>query len=311
MTPVAAIDIGTNTVKLLIVNADGSYISRRATTVRLGEGVDSTGRLSTEAIDRTLEALRSFREELDSHAILARKIFATSASRDAVNRAEFFASVAEVLGSAPQLLTGADEGRLSWNGGTSWATPRFNAYGEPLYDLLIDIGGGSTEFVVGQPGAEPVGVWSIDVGHVRMTEQFVHADPPDSVELSGLVTVLHAYLDDVERELPLAIQADRLIGVAGTIKTIAAVEIGMHTYDRERLHQFSLTKAAVEDVFRTFATESHRDRAFNPGLPASRVRTIVAGTAILATIMRHFSFDSCTVSETDILDGAVAELLSR
>ena len=307
----AAIDIGTNTVKLLIVDGTGRYIARRATTVRLGEEVDATGHLSIAAITRTLEALREFRSELDLHNVTVGQVFATSASRDAANRAEFFTAVAEVIGREPELLSGADEGRLSWKGGTSWATPRFNNYGEPLYDLLIDIGGGSTEFVVGQPGEEPVGVWSVNIGHVRMTEQFLQIDPPDPVGLSSLVTVVHAHLDDVERELPMVKQADRLIGVAGTIKTIAAVEIGMLTYDRERLHMFDLTRPAVEDVFRTLATESHADRAFNPGLPAGRVRTIVAGTAILATIMRHFTFDQCVVSETDILDGSVNELLRR
>ena len=309
--PVAAIDIGTNTVKLLIVDGTGTYIARRATTVRLGEGVDTSGRLSDAAIARTLEALGDFRSELDLHNVEVCQVFATSASRDAFNRAEFFSAVAQVLGREPELLSGAEEGRLSWKGGTRWATPRSNNYGEPLYDLLIDIGGGSTEFVVGQPGEEPVGVWSVNIGHVRMTEQFLRIDPPDPVELSGLVTVLHAYLDDVERELPMVKQADRLIGVAGTIKTIAAVEIGMPTYDRARLHKFELTRPAVEDVFRTLATESHADRAFNPGLPAGRVKTIVAGTAILATIMRHFAFDLCVVSESDILDGAVSELLLR
>lgn len=310
-SPVAAIDIGTNTVKLLIVDAAGEYITRRATTVRLGEGVDTSGRLSDAAMARAIEALQEFRTELDAHSLTVGKVFATSASRDASNRAEFFSAVSEAVGREPELLSGADEGRLSWKGGTSWATPRFNSYGEPLYDLLVDIGGGSTEFVVGQPGSDPIGVWSINVGHVRMTEQFLTLDPPDPVELSGLVTVTHAHLDDVEREIPVVKQADRLIGVAGTIKTVAAVEIGMLTYDRERIHNFELTHPAVEDVFRTFATESHADRAFNPGLPPGRVKTIVAGTAILATIMRHFRLETCVVSETDILDGAVAELLGR
>jgi exopolyphosphatase / guanosine-5'-triphosphate,3'-diphosphate pyrophosphatase len=309
--PVAAIDIGTNTVKLLIVDSDGTYISRRAITVRLGEGITETGRLSEAAIERTLEALGSFRQELNRYGVAVGRVFATSASRDAQNREELFIKVADVVGRRPDLLSGADEGRMSWKGGTSWAEPRFNNYGEPLYDLLIDIGGGSTEFVVGQPGSEPVGVWSIDVGHVRMTDLFVHSNPPDAVELSGLITVMYAHLDDVEREIPIVKQADRLIGVAGTIKTIAAVEIGMHTYDREKIHKFELTKAAVEDVFRTVSTESHKDRAFNPGLPPGRVKTIVAGTGILASIMRHFKFESCTVSETDILDGAVSELLGR
>ncbi len=272
--------------------------------------MNATGRLSDAAITRAIDALKEFRVELDQHNVTVGQVFATSASRDAANRAEFFTAVADAVGREPELLSGADEGRLSWKGGTSWATPRVNNYGEPLYDLLIDIGGGSTEFVVGQPGEEPVGVWSVNIGHVRMTEEFLKIDPPDAVELSNLVTVIHAHLDDVERELPVVKQADRLIGVAGTIKTVAAVEIGMATYDRAKLHKFELTRPAVEDVFRTLATESHADRAFNPGLPAGRVKTIVAGTAILATIMRHFKFDACTVSETDILDGAVNELLA-
>ncbi|HET7653772.1 MAG TPA: hypothetical protein VFK42_12090, partial [Acidimicrobiales bacterium] len=172
--------------------------------------------------------------------------------------------------------------------------------------LVVDIGGGSTEFAVG--ATEPDGVISVDMGCVRITEKFLHGDPPTPEELSQAISVIHAYLDDVTREVPATLDAARLVGLAGTVSTMAAVEIGLAEYDRDRIHHFVLTREAAEDVFRTLALERRADRVHNPGLEEARADVIVGGAAILVTIMRHFDFGECLVSEADILDGLVMSI---
>lgn len=308
---VAAIDLGSNSVRLLVLGPDGTELAREQAITRLAAGVDISRRLSPDAMERTAVHLRAYRVMLDSLGVGPERlsITTTSASRDASNRDEFFALVSGVVGKPPSLLTGAQEAALSFTGATSWLEPRRNEWGEPDFDVVVDIGGGSTEFAVGQPGSEPVGVWSLDVGGVRLTEQWLHSDPPSAEELSNAVMVMHSHLDDAEREVPELKTATRLIGVAG-VTTIAAVEIGLQTYDRHRIHTFELAREAVEDVFRTLATENRRDRAFNPGLHPDRVDTAVAGALILATIMRHWKHDVCLVSETDSLDASARALLS-
>jgi exopolyphosphatase/guanosine-5'-triphosphate,3'-diphosphate pyrophosphatase len=155
----------------------------------------------------------------------------------------------------------------------------------------------------------PIGAVSVDIGCVRLTEKYFHHDPPKPEELSQVVSVVRDYLDDVVRDLPEVVTAQRLVGLAGTVTTMAAVEIGLASYDRDRIHHFVLTRAAAEDVFRTLASESRRDRVFNPGLEEERADVIVAGCLILVTIMRKFGFDDCLVSEADILDGLAMSLL--
>jgi exopolyphosphatase/guanosine-5'-triphosphate,3'-diphosphate pyrophosphatase len=176
---------------------------------------------------------------------------------------------------------------------------------------VVDIGGGSTEFSVGPDRGsrlEPIGVVSVDVGCVRVTERFLHGDPPRPEELSQALSVVHDYLDDVHRELPAVKDARVLVGLAGTVTTVAAIEIGLATYDRQRIHHFVLTRAAAEDVFRTLATEKRLQRIHNPGLEEARADVIVGGCVILVAIMRHFGFEECLVSEADILDGLAMSL---
>jgi len=270
---------------------------------RLGAGVDTTGRLAPDAIDRTVTVLREYREVMDRFDVAQVRMTATSAARDAANRDEFFDAAEAVIGSRPELLPGAEEGRLSFAGATADLDPSLGPF------LVVDIGGGSTEFIVGEGGgAEPWGVMSIDVGCVRITEKFLHHDPPGPAELSQAISVVAAYLEDVERELPRMKEAVTLVGLAGTVTTVAAVEIGLLEYDRDRIHHFALTKAAAEDVFRTLATEPRAQRIHNPGLEEARADVIVGGTAVLVTILRRLGFDGCLVSEADILDGLVASL---
>ena len=299
----AAIDCGTNSTRLLVVDADGSTVERLMRITRLGKGVDAAGRLAPDAIARTVEALRAYREVIDRHAVTPERIrmSATSAARDSTNRDELFDAAEAAVGVRPELLSGDEEGRLSFRG----ATRGLDVAGGPF--LVVDIGGGSTEFVVGT--TEPTGVLSVDIGCVRVTEKFLHSDPPDAGELSDAVTVVRQHLDDVARELPDAIEAKTLVGLAGTVTTVAAVEIGLQTYDHAAVDGFTLTRTAAEDVFRTLATERLADRVHNPGLERGRADVIVGGALILVAVMRHFEFDECLVSVSDILDGLAWSVL--
>ena len=303
---VAAVDCGTNSTRLLVADARGRTLERVTTITKLGEGVDRTKRLAPQAIDRVVATLADYRHTLDHHGVTdpgQLRVVATSAARDATNRAELFDRIEAALGVAPELLTGAEEGRLSFEGATADLDPGDGPF------LVVDIGGGSTEVVVGTH--HPTGVTSIDVGCVRITERFLRSDPPDPGELSDALSVVRLHLDDVVRDVPQVLDAARLVGLAGSVTTIAAVELGLGAYDRDRIHHFKLTRPAAEDVFRTLATETREDRAANPGLEPARVDVIVAGALLLVAVMRYFDFDECLVSEADILDGLVAELLAR
>jgi exopolyphosphatase/guanosine-5'-triphosphate,3'-diphosphate pyrophosphatase len=298
---VAAVDCGTNSTRLLVSEGGTRTVERLMRITRLGQGVDATGSLAPDAVDRTLDVLREFRQVMDRHGVERVRMTATSAARDAANREDFFAAAEEVLGVRPELLTGDQEARLSFLGATAQLDPDEGPF------LVVDIGGGSTEFAVGT--SEPEGVLSIDIGCVRLTEKFIHHDPPAPEELSQVISVTKDYLEDVAREMPAAAEAKRFVGLAGTVSTVAAVEQGLDEYDTERIHHFVLTHDAAEDVFRTLATEKRADRIHNPGLEEARADVIVAGTAILVSVMRFFEFDECLVSEADILDGLVLSLL--
>jgi exopolyphosphatase/guanosine-5'-triphosphate,3'-diphosphate pyrophosphatase len=196
----------------------------------------------------------------------------------------------------PELLSGEEEAGLSFLGATA-------DLDEPAPYLVVDIGGGSTELVVGTD--EPAALTSIDIGCVRVTEQFLQSDPPAAEELSAAVSVVRDYLADVAREIPAVRDARTFVGLAGTVTTIAAVEQGLLAYDPERIHHFRLTRDAAEDVFRTLALEPAERRRDNPGLEPERVDVIVGGAIVLVTIMRTFELDECLVSEADILDGLI------
>ena len=300
MSVLASIDCGTNSTRLLVSGDGRRTIERLMVITRLGAGVDATGRLAPDAIQRTVDVLQRYRDVMDHHGVEGVRMTATSAARDASNRDEFFDAAERVVGVRPELLGGDEEGRLSFRGATAELDPSDGPF------LVVDIGGGSTEFAVGT--TEPDGVISVDMGCVRITEKFLHSDPPSPEELSQAISVIHAYLDDVTREVPATLDAARLVGLAGTVSTMAAVEIGLAEYDRDRIHHFVLTHEAAEDVFRTLALEKRADRVHNPGLEEARADVIVGGAAILVTIMRHFDFAECLVSEADILDGLVMSI---
>ena len=294
---VAAVDCGTNSTRLLIGDGRRS-VERLMRITRMGEGVDATGRLAPQAIDRVVGVLREFRSSMDRHGVTRCRVTATSAARDAANRDEFFDVAEAVLGHRPELLSGIEEGRLSFAGATTDLDPVDGPF------LVLDIGGGSTEFVVGTTEVE--GTLSCDIGCVRLTEQWIEHDPPLPEELVACLSIAEGHVDDVLRVVPAAAGARTLVGLAGTVSCVAAVEIGLATYDRDRIHHFRLSREAVEDVFRTLATETRAERLENPGMEEDRADVIVGGLAILVKVMRQMGFDECLVSESDILDGLVA-----
>jgi len=300
--PVAAIDCGTNSVRLLIT-ADGStQIERLMRITRLGQGVDATGRLDPDAIDRTLSVLREYRNVIDNYGVTRIRMAATSASRDASNRDEFFNAAHEILGVMPEVISGEEEGRLSFLGATADLDPELGPF------LVCDIGGGSTEFVYGTSEAEST--ISVDMGCVRMTEAWLHHDPPTAEELSQALSVIDIHLDDVLREIPQLGDAKTFVGLAGTVSNTASVELGLAEYDRDQIHHLVLTRSAVEDVFRTLATESVEQRKENPGLEEQRADVIVGGLCVLVATMRRFGLAECLVSESDILDGLAMSILA-
>ena len=294
---VAAVDCGTNSTRLLIGDGERT-LDRRMRITRMGEGVDSTGRLDPGAVERLLVLLREYREALDHHGVVRCRVTATSAARDAANREDFFDAAEVALGHRPELLSGPEEGRLSFVGATAELDPADGPF------LVVDIGGGSTEFVVGTIEAEAAR--SCDIGCVRLSEQWIHHDPPLPEELAVCLSIIEGHLDDVVREVSGMSETRTLVGLAGTVSCAAAVELGLATYDRDRIHHFRLSKEAAEDVFRTLATEDRAERLANPGMEEERADVIVGGMAILVKVMRQLGFDECLVSESDILDGLVA-----
>jgi exopolyphosphatase/guanosine-5'-triphosphate,3'-diphosphate pyrophosphatase len=307
MTRVAAVDIGTNSTRLLVAEVDGAgadarvqQVQREMRITRLGAGVDADRRLRPDAIERTVAVLREYGDIIERLGATQVRATATSASRDAENRDAFFEPATEALhGVRPELLSGEEEAALSFLGATA-------GLHEPTPYLVVDVGGGSTEFVVGTE--KPEGLISIDIGCVRLTEQYLHGDPPEPEELSNAVSAVRDHLADVGREVPGIANAATLVGLAGTVTTLAAVELGLPTYDPEAVHHFRLTREAAEDVFRTLATEPIAKRRHNPGLDPGRVDVIVGGAVIVVSILRHFGFPEMLVSETDILDGLARSL---
>ncbi|HEY6317392.1 MAG TPA: Ppx/GppA phosphatase family protein [Acidimicrobiia bacterium] len=305
MTRVAAVDIGTNSVRLLVADIAGgpdgrlTSLDRRMQITRLGEGVDATHRLAPAAIERTVAVLREYHDAIAAQDVTAVRATATSAARDATNRDGFFAAATDALTTRPELLTGDEEGHLSFRGATAGLTD------EPPPFLVVDIGGGSTEFTVGT--RTPEASVSVDVGCVRITEAYLHSDPPTAEELSQAVSIVRDEVSEVARTLPGLDDVKTAIGLAGTITTVAAVEQGV-PYSREAIHHFRLTRDAAEDVFRTLALEPAAQRRHNPGLEPARVDTIVGGAVVLVSVLRGLELDELLVSEDDILDGLARSL---
>jgi len=321
---VAAIDCGTNSLRLLVADVDPvagrlTDVDRRMEIVRLGQGVDATGRLAPAALDRTLRALAGYAGIIADRSATAVRMVATSATRDAANSADFVRGVTAVLGVAPEVLTGDEEARLSFTG----ATAEFAAAGtggrvagtgvgvavggplggpRPPY-LVVDIGGGSTEFVLGgDPAGGPVSALSVDIGCVRLTERYLHADPPAAAEIAAAVNDIGAALDRVAGALPVR-AARTLVGLAGSVTTVAALALGLPHYDAAQIHHARISARQVAEQSRGLLGQTREQRASLPVMHPGRVDVIGGGAMILDEVMRRFGFAEVLVSEHDILDG--------
>jgi exopolyphosphatase/guanosine-5'-triphosphate,3'-diphosphate pyrophosphatase len=300
--PVAAIDLGTNSTRLLIVDAEGHLLERLMRITRLGQGVDSAGRLSEEAMQRTVDVLAEFRKVMDANGVTRARATATSAARDAENEGELARRVAEVLGVVPEVLQGEEEARLTYLGATSELDPTKGPY------LVIDVGGGSTELVGGKPpGLHAV---SLEIGCVRVTERFLGHDPPLWAELQAARVQVHLLVTGAVKAHPELGAAAQLIGVAGTVSALTRLEQGLLDYDRGRIHHARLGLAAIERLLGELATLSLARRLEWPELESERADVIVGGAAVLAEAMVVLGFDQLTASESDLLDGVAAELLA-
>ena len=301
---IAAIDCGTNSTRLLIAgkndNDEHQTITRQTQITRLGEGVDSQHSLLPSAIDRTLVTLFGYKEELSKHDVSQVRVVATSAVRDADNGQVFLDAAEDIIGKKTECLSGLEEAKLSFQG----ATFELNKSKAPF--LVIDIGGGSTEFAFGQEKCESF--LSTDVGCVRLTERFIQNDPPLPEELSAALSLIDLHLDDVLMEIPSLNQATTIIGVAGTVITTSMIEQGLDSYSYNKVHGHRMSKESIEEVFRLLVTDDRNGRLSNPGMEEGRVDVIVGGLCILVQVMRKFNFEEILVSEKDILDGLTLSL---
>ena len=298
----AAIDIGSNSTNLLIVDQSGKTLERVVRSTRLGANLATTGSLSTDAIQRTLDCLSEYEVLIKQHNVSHRRTVATAACRAANNTNQFFAEVKKISGTEPELISGEIEGALSFVGATS-------ALDEKMSTLVIDIGGASTELMVGTDTLDFA--VSIPFGAVNITEAELHRDPPRPEELTNAISLVSDAVDDIAHNYPLIGHVERVVGVAGTIVTVAAVEVGQKTFDPSALHKLKLSREAIEDVFRTLATESLSDRVFNPGLPRDRADIIVGGCCVLVAVMRRLQISELTVSQYNLLDGLISELRKK
>jgi exopolyphosphatase/guanosine-5'-triphosphate,3'-diphosphate pyrophosphatase len=310
---VAGIDCGTNSIRLLV--ADGAPTapdgpSSRLTDVhremrvgRLGEGVDRTGRLSDAALERTRLALVDYRRIIDDLGAVAVRMVATSASRDAANAGDFSAMVAETLGAEPEVITGLDEAALSFTG----AVAGLPGARDPL--LVADIGGGSTELVLGSPVlGEVSAAYSMDVGCVRMTERHLHDDPPTGEQVERTVADVRAALDLAGAVVPFP-KAAAFVGVAGTVTTIAGLARNLDAYRAEIIHGSVISLTQVRDVTARLLSMRRSERAALAVMHPGRVDVIGGGALVLRTVMEVVGADEVIASEHDILDGIALSLL--
>ena len=321
---VAAIDCGTNSLRLLIADVDpGRHeladVQRRMEIVRLGQGVDATGTLAPDALARTLAMLEEYAGAISESGAEAVRLVATSATRDASNAAEFAAGVRRILGVAPEVISGADEAYLSFSG----ATAELGAAGEPAGVpgrpgppeppfLAVDIGGGSTEFVFGAAGAgrDDLAAISVNIGCVRLTERHLHDDPPAQEQVAAATADIDAALEVVATSVPAA-RARTLVGLAGSVTTVTALALGLAGYDPERIHHARIGAVRVHEVTAELLGMNHAQRAAKAVIHPGRVDVIGAGALILDRVVTTFGFTEMVASEHDILDGIAWSLVPR
>ncbi|MFH0180008.1 exopolyphosphatase [Streptomyces cacaoi] len=307
MTRVAAVDCGTNSIRLLVADADPETgelvdLDRRMTIVRLGQGVDRTGRLAPEALERTFAACREYAAAIKEYGAQRLRFVATSASRDAENRDEFVRGVLDILGVEPEVITGDQEAEFSFTGATKELKGRADL-AKPF--LVVDIGGGSTEFVVGDDRVRAAR--SVDVGCVRMTERHLVVDgkvtdPPTAGQIAAMRADIEAALDLAERTVPLR-EAHTLVGLAGSVTTVAAIALGLDAYDSTKIHHARIGLDRVRSISDDLLRATHEQRAAHPAMHPGRVDVIAAGALVLLAIMERIGAEEVVVSEHDILDG--------
>ena len=297
---VAAIDCGTNTVKLLIGDLPQVDV-REMRMVRLGQGVDATGRLADEALERTFAALDEYAALIRAHDVGRIRFCATSASRDAENADVFVAGVRERLGVEPEVVSGDEEAALAFDGAVRnlRSTPA-----DPV--LVVDIGGGSTELVLGAAADGPTDAVSLDIGSVRLHERHLHSDPPTADEVAACVADIDAQLD--ASPVPLA-DARTVVGVAGTVTTVGAGVLDLAAYDRELVDQAELAVGDVHALVDRLLAMPYADRLELPWLHPGRADVIGAGVLILDRVLRRTGVRRLVVSEADILDGIAWSLV--
>ena len=298
---VAAIDCGTNSVRLLVADIDAETgrlydLHREMRIVRLGEGVDRTGVLSEPALARTRLAFTDYAAVIRGLDARQVRLVATSATRDASNRDVFAAMVRETLGIEPEVVTGTEEARLSFTG----ASGALYGFEGPV--LVADIGGGSTEIVLGGGRYQRLRTHSMDIGSVRMTERHLHDDPPTPDQVEAAVADIRAHLQDAEQDVPLDTGAV-LVGVAGTVTTLAAIGLGLSAYDSSAIHGSRLSATKVHEITRRLLSLDHAGRSAVPVIHPGRVDVITAGALILQTLVEAAHVHEVVVSEHDILDG--------
>jgi len=294
------VDIGTNSTRLLVAEVEGEALTeleRRTTVTRLGEGLEASGRLSDAAMARVSEPLAGYREAIDELGAERVVAVATSAMRDAANGPQFRDEIERRFGLDSRTISGDEEARLTFLGATSGRDAG-------AATLVIDIGGGSTEFVVGHPGGDPEFHVSTRMGSVRHTERHLHSDPPTAAELAALAVDARAI---VEADVPADVRrsVDAGIAVAGTATSLAAIDQQLEPYDPERVHGYRLGAQSCERLLARLAELTVAQRRDVPGLHPDRAPTIVAGAGILLESMRASGLDEVEVSENDILHGAV------
>ncbi|WP_255950305.1 Ppx/GppA phosphatase family protein [Streptomyces odontomachi] len=307
MPRVAAIDCGTNSLRLLVADVDpaaGSLVDLERTMeiVRLGQGVDRTGRFAPEALERTFAVCREYAQKIKAHGVEHVRFAATSASRDAANRDEFLGGVREILGVEPEVITGDQEAEYSFTGATRELAGRADLAGPYL---VVDIGGGSTEFVVGDDRVRAAR--SVDIGCVRMTERHlvrdgVVSDPPEPAQIDAIRADVEAALDVAARDVPLA-EARTLVGLAGSVTTVAGIALGLPEYDSAAIHHSRVSRDQVSEISRSLLAAGHAERAAIPVMHPGRVDVIGSGALILLAIMERTGAHEVVVSEHDILDG--------
>jgi exopolyphosphatase/guanosine-5'-triphosphate,3'-diphosphate pyrophosphatase len=307
MTPVAAVDCGTNSIRLLIAEPTGNGglvdLERRTEIVRLGQGVDASGEFHPDALARTFAAVADYAELIRQAGVPVGRIHfvATSATRDVRNREEFFAGVRERLGVTPDVITGDQEAQLSFTGALSRVHPE----GEPA--LVMDIGGGSTEFIVGSAAGEMSFAISLDIGSVRITERFLRSSPPTAAELAAAAAYIDGLLESSAVDFG---SVGTWIGVAGTATTLAGVYLELAEYDRERVHGSSIPLEDLSALLDRLSSMTADEIRALPSMHPGRADVITGGTLIASRVAVHVPVPDMIVSESDILDGIALEMLA-